>query len=350
MRDEWREYAGRILYYLRFLPLGVAAGFIPFALSFDAFRAKGQIAYGLSLSLSYGVVVSLSVFAHFAAVYAALCAFAPRVRWNRPTSLALHVAVAALGTAVGVRLTLFLRGRLGGEDMRGAFMPSLVFGMLLVVLFALYLAYRQAREDALALRAAAAEARYDALEQQMRPHFLFNALNSLAELIETDRESAVEVTQTLADLYRQILANSKAKTSTLASELDIARCYLEIERLRFGPRLAFEVRAEEGLAGLHVPSLVVQTLVENAVKHGVSGALEGGEVEVRASRVPDGLYRLSVANTGKPWPPSAVDGTGLSNTRARLDMLYGDRHRFAVGPDGAGRTVASFYFTGEAIG
>jgi signal transduction histidine kinase len=350
MREEWRDFWAQTLRYLRYFPVGIAVALVPFLLNLDEFRARGYVLRGLGLSLTYGVVVSLSVFAHFVVVYAILVALGARVRWEWGTSLFLQVALAALGMVVGIWLTILLRAGFAGERMHGAFFPSLVFGLFFVVLFALYAAYRQAREHALAMRAAAAEARYHSLEQQMRPHFLFNSLNSLAELIETGQENAAEVTHTLADLYRQILTNSKTRTAPLASELEIARRYLELERLRFGRRLAYRTSVGDGVGDVYVPSLVIQTLVENAVKHGIAGSLEGGEVEVTVTRAPDRLCRVEVANTGRPWPPDATDGTGLANTRARLDLLYGDRHRFGTGVDDSGRTVAAFYFTGENVG
>jgi sensor histidine kinase YesM len=350
MTEQWREYWRRMLRHFVYLPIGIGVAFIPFLLGFREYQAQGQLARGVSIALSYGVIVSLSVFAHFAAVYAILFALGPKTMERWGMSLLFQVAVAALGTGVGIWLTMLARNVLAGEKVGGDFLPSLVFGLFCMVLFSLFLAYRQVREDALALRAAAAEARYDALERQMRPHFLFNSLNSLVELIETDAESAAEMAQTLADLYREILASSKTKTAPLRSELEIVRRYLDLERLRFGPRLAYDIRADEDLGEVHVPSLVLQTLVENAVKHGVTGSLDGGRVEVTAGREPGGLYRLAVANTGRPWSSDARDGTGLANTRERLDALFGDRHRFAVGADENGRTVASFVVTGERLG
>jgi LytS/YehU family sensor histidine kinase len=206
------------------------------------------------------------------------------------------------------------------------------------------------KEESLQLRAESAEARYHTLEQQMRPHFLFNALNSLAELIESGQQNAAETAYKLSDLYRRILANSGLKTAPLEAEIEIARSYLELEQLRYGPRLRFTIDVPSNSRELYLPSLMLQTLVENAIKHGIAPSIEGGCIEIAITQQPDKRYRLCVTNMGARYQPQASsNGTGLANTRARLDLLYGDRHQFELRVDERGRTAASFYFTGEKI-
>jgi sensor histidine kinase YesM len=184
----------------------------------------------------------------------------------------------------------------------------------------------------------------------MRPHFLFNALNSLAELIESKQENAAETTYKLSDLYRLILTNSGLKTAPLDSEIEIVRSYLELEQLRFGSRLQFHIEAPENSHEIFLPSLTLQTLVENAIKHGVSPSIEGGRVVIEIARLIDEGYVLRVTNTGSSFQPQTLNnGVGLANTRARLDLLYGNRHKFRVESDGLGRTVASFELSGAKI-
>jgi signal transduction histidine kinase len=345
MRDGWRVYWAHMLHFLKLLPIGIPISLVPFAV--DAARPDfdGSRLVRLGVSLTYGVVVPLAVWCWYAAV------FALRTRTKRwvATPMAIHVLCMMGGVLSGIALTSLANEALYGVETRFPhFVASLVFGSFVTAFFTFYLAHRQAKEEALELRAVAAEASYLALEQQMRPHFLFNSLNSLAELIESGEERAATVAHTLSDLYRQILASSKTKTATLGSELEIARRYLELEQVRFGPRLTYTIDVPECARALEVPSLVVQTLVENAVKHGVAPSLDGGRVEVAVAEE-EGGYRLSIANTGAPYRGEASGGSGLANTRKRLDLLYGDRHRFAIGTDGASRTVASFWFTGERI-
>jgi sensor histidine kinase YesM len=191
---------------------------------------------------------------------------------------------------------------------------------------------------------------------------LFNALNSLAELIESGQENAAETTYKLSDLYRQILANSGLKTARLDSEIEIVRSYLELEQLRFGTRLNFNIKQPENSHEIFLPSLTLQTLVENAVKHGVAPSIEGGHIVIeitqsapqvdnlRLRSQPNKLYLLRVTNTGTRYQPQvSSNGAGLANTRARLELFYGKRHEFKLESDDLGRTIASFYFSGEKI-
>jgi LytS/YehU family sensor histidine kinase len=209
----------------------------------------------------------------------------------------------------------------------------------------------------IALRAGPARERaaLNALKGQLQPHFLFNAMASLKELIETEPAAASELTQRLADLYRLILSAAREPTTPLARELTVVRTYLEIERLRFGDRLRYHLDVPAELEGAHVPSLMVQTLVENAVKHGVTKATGGGEVSVTAARRPDGDLELVVANTGPPYDPDArrpagaPPATGLPNTRSRLELMYGGAGRFSIAPDGDQGTRVRVVVSGARI-
>lgn len=347
MTPTWRAYWAHMAAYLWLWPLGFLLAFIP--VLFDAGDAwrEGRLPARLFVCASYGVIVPGTIWLVCAGVFAA----AAHARRGRPlgASTAQKVLCAGIGMVLGILLAKAFIAAVLGREVAGGLLSSLLFGLVLLFVFSVLFDQQVAKQEALALRAAAAEAGYRALEHQMRPHFLFNALNSLAEMIESEHDGAAGVAHTLSDLYRQILANSRAKTSTLASELEIATRYLEVEKVRFGRRLTFAVDAPDAVASLHVPSLVIQTLVENAVKHGVARSLDGGHVRVEASEAPGGLLLLTVANTGAPFRGDGGTGTGLANTRARLDLLYGDRHGFSIGTDSQGRTIASFRVTGECI-
>ena len=134
------------------------------------------------------------------------------------------------------------------------------------------------RETALKSKVAQAETQYKLLESQMQPHFLFNSLNVLSELIYVDRDMANSMIQKMADLYRDILNNSKTRFSTLESEISVLKKYIEIQKIRFTHRLQFHVDISPAFYNLKIPSLMLQTLVENAIKHGISPKKEGGEI------------------------------------------------------------------------
>jgi signal transduction histidine kinase len=190
-----------------------------------------------------------------------------------------------------------------------------------------------------------------ALRAQMSPHFLFNTLNAIGTAITVDAKLAETMLARLASLYRLILEATKAVTWPLARELEVASNYLELERLRFGRRLRFQVAAAPAGAP-PLPGLIVQTLVENAVKHGIAKAREGGEVRVEVEPVESRRYRLRVVNTGAPLKDPAARtagdaagaGIGLKNTVKRLTLLYGDAHGFTIRTTPLGETEVTFVF------
>lgn len=205
------------------------------------------------------------------------------------------------------------------------------------------------RAEAYRLEGEAARARYAALEGQLQPHFLFNALNALKELIADDPTRASEFTQELADLYRLILAVGAKTTTTLADELAIVRRYLDVERVRHGDRLRFTIDVHDDLLTRHVPALMLQTLVENAVKHGIGKSRTGGTITIAAAPEDDGTA-ITITNTGAPYAPRANGGgRGLANTRARLELMYGATSAFTIGPHGDDGTRVRFVVSGETI-
>lgn len=240
----------------------------------------------------------------------------------------------------------------------GYFAGSLFTGGLITAALIFRTAFRSSRRRIVELERATAESRYETLKAQMQPHFLFNSLNSLSELIDADLPEASAMTTRLADLYRHILENSKEKTTTLASELTIVRDYLELERLRFGRRLQFSIQSDVDGETIYIPSLILQTLVENAVKHGVSPSIAGGKIEVKATVGNAGWTVIEVINSGLPLKPlkeakSATNGkstgTGLSNARERLNLMYGENHSFYFGMDENNQTVVRFKVSGDKI-
>lgn len=171
-----------------------------------------------------------------------------------------------------------------------------------------------------------ARAELRALEMQLQPHFVFNALHTVSALVRTgDRDAAVRVVTGLGDLLRRVLDRAPAQEVLLREELDFARAYLEIEQVRFRDRLRVEVAAEPAVLDARVPRLVLQPLVENAIRHGVAPTPGPCTVRVAAARAGSYLC-LSVADDGTaPAPaPDTGGGIGLANTRARLARLYGE--------------------------
>jgi signal transduction histidine kinase len=212
-----------------------------------------------------------------------------------------------------------------------------------------YRRYRETELGAARLAAEAArlehrmsEARLQALRMELNPHFLFNTLNAIAGLVRRgERDAAVTVLARLGDLLRATLDRGLGPETPLAQELALLETYLDIERARFGERLTVRVDVPPALGDALVPSLLLQPLVENAVRHGVARRPGPGAVEVTAC-ARDGRLHVEVRDTGPGLPPngSLREGVGLSNTRARLAQLHGAAAGLVLAPAPGGGAVA----------
>ena len=182
----------------------------------------------------------------------------------------------------------------------------------------------QAARDREALVARGVEARLSALQAQIEPHFLFNTLAHVQRLHETEPGRGREMLRSLIDYLRAALPSMRSSGSTLRRELELARSFLTILQLRMGDRLAFGIHADPGLLDLPVPPMVLPTLVENAVKHGLAPLTRGGRIDISAAPSGDGRLAIEVADDGQGFTASSGSGVGLSNTRSRLAALFGD--------------------------
>lgn len=182
------------------------------------------------------------------------------------------------------------------------------------------------------------------LKDQMNPHFLFNTLNTVASLIHDDPVKAEKVVVKLSTLFQGVLTASGKSFHTLGRELEFCRDYLDIEQVRFGPRLGVKMKTEKGLEPekIFVPVLLIQPLVENAVKHGLSSRASGGNLAIRAG-LKDGQLEISVEDDGVGFGNSnyAGSGTALENCRKRLELGFGNQGRLLISPrTGGGTRVA----------
>jgi sensor histidine kinase YesM len=195
--------------------------------------------------------------------------------------------------------------------------------------------YRDARDRQMAaveLESLLQQAQLEALRSQLNPHFLFNALHSMAELVHTDPKLAEQLIVRLGGLLRQVLQSSTCQEVTLAEELEFIRGYVEIEQMRLGERLRVSWDIEAGALEVRMPSLILQPLVENAVQHGIAAAAGPGMLVITARRDAQ-FVQLEIRDNGPGLAQTSIDrgqGIGLANTRARLQRLYGDRHGFEL--------------------
>jgi hypothetical protein len=182
------------------------------------------------------------------------------------------------------------------------------------------------------------EARLRLLRSQLHPHFLFNALNSLAVLIRHDRERAVEMLSRLSRFYSVAEATDGRQFVTLGEEIGFLREYLAIEQVRFGPRLTCEIDVEDAALGAAVPTLILQPLIENAIKHGVARVCGPASLSLRARRM-DRRLLITIENNGEAPAVPRADGVGMANTRARLRQFYGNDVELAIEPADGHTTV-----------
>ena len=220
--------------------------------------------------------------------------------------------------------------------MQDLLMAVLAYAMTATATYAFlyYRSFQQGQLRAAQLQAQLANANLTALKMQLHPHFLFNALHSISALQMTDREAAQKMTALLGDFLRMTLRDLDRQEIPLRQEFEFLRRYLAIEQMRFGSRLRFSVEAAAEILDAAVPQLILQPIVENAVRHGIAPYGCGGEIAVSAVR--DGQRLLLTVQDSGPGileerlqAPSS-SGLGLANTRARLSQLYGEAQRLTL--------------------
>ncbi len=234
------------------------------------------------------------------------------------------------------------------EDTLSSILASvLLYGAIVAVDTVLDSRARLARQEAetARLNEQLSQAQLDAVRRQIEPHFLFNTLNSVSALIREQRnDAAVAMIARLSDFLRRLLAEPTRQQVPLAEEMDFAQRYLDIQKVRFADRLQLSMDVPADLLVAQVPTLVLQLMLENAIKHGIAKRAQGGMVHVAATRS-NGTLTLSVYNDGPALAPAANtdSGIGLTNMRTRLQGLYGDRFALEMrnrDPDGVEVSVS----------
>jgi len=213
--------------------------------------------------------------------------------------------------------------------MQGAFGSDLlVYGAVIGVCYAFdyYRKYREREFQATQLEAQLAQAQLDSLRTQLHPHFLFNTLNGIVGLV---RDMLVG----LSDLLRRAREHSTQQEVELKEEINFLQLYLNIQQMRFSDRLEIEIDIDPNTASALVPSLILQPLAENALRHGIGRSVASGLVGIR-SRTENGSLKLTVFDNGaglpENWQLKSSGGIGLANTAARLQQLYNENHRFDI--------------------
>ena len=268
---------------------------------------------------------------------------AGNMRQRRLPREVVQVGAIVLGSFVGTVLAGIVKGRdirhMFSERLEGVSITmGLGIGFGCVVVAWYILREKHARERERMMRAEAErhqleknvlEARLALMQAQVEPHFLFNTLANVQHLVETDPPEASRVLDSLIKYLRAALPQMRESTTNLGRELEMARAFLEINRVRMGSRLQFAIEVPETLKTHAFPPMMLISLVENAVKHGVDPCCDCGTITIRA-REDEGRLRVSVEDTGEGIKPKKGGGVGLSNIRERLKALYGTSARLVI--------------------
>ncbi|NND70392.1 MAG: histidine kinase [Rhodothermales bacterium] len=304
--------------------LGAVGGMSVYWITTDsAFRSLSAASGGAGVGVLYALIMGGCLFFTGKSLFR-------YVPLQSRRSVAIHVIVQSVITLGSFFLaTWILKGALGDKFPMG-YEPLFVIGLVafslaivgngLLYIFSLYQTVQVAKN-------ATMQAELTALRAKINPHFLFNALNSIASLIRLNPAKAEAVTEDLADLFRYSLRASEQQLVTLEDELRSVELYLSIERARFSDRLTTSIEVPDELRRILIPSLILQPLVENAIKHGVGQTNEQCAVTVGASES-RGVMRIIVSDSGPGFGNKKLDevlndGTGLRNVRDRLMLQFG---------------------------
>jgi len=279
--------------------------------------------------------------------------------WLAHLTAAIVASLLWILAARGLAATLSSFASLAGLDRQIARVYPLLFGSgVLLYLLAVALHYvllsneaaHEAEKREVEARGLARESELKALKTQVNPHFIFNCLNSISALTSSDPATAREMCIRLAEFLRKTLGLGERAQIPLGEELDLIHAYLSVEQIRFGARLRLEENTEPGVLGFVVPPLLLQPLVENAIRHGIASLAEGGWVRLEIKNGTPQRLSITVENNFDPEAPRRRGaGIGLKNVRQRIDATYRNRARFDVRAE-AGRFRVQLELPAEKAG
>jgi len=265
----------------------------------------------------------------------------------RGPSLPGHVILLLVAMPAGAAAGAFIGAQIAGisfsEILRGR--PAFFIQMLFIgILFGTVITYfffsrerisqteAQLQEEqikSLTLEKKTLETHLRLLQAQIEPHFLFNTLSNILSLLESEPVKGRAMLVDLTRCLRSSLSRTRDRMTTLGQELDLVRAYLDIYKVRMGERLRYTIEVPGELRDVSFPPMLVQPLVENALKHGLEPRIEGGDIFVKVEKDTD-CYRLSVADTGSGLSEEAIGGIGLANVRERLEALFNGKARLIL--------------------
>lgn len=252
--------------------------------------------------------------------------------WSILKKIGLHVCTMLIFVFGWQQTFYFVTESLGRGHLRGSsqvwdiYIPALFYIIQFGVFhaFEYYSAFLKQKEVELKLIEANLQSELTAIKAQLNPHFLYNVFNSISASVPPEMEETREMIATLADMFRYILRASKEDFVLLKEEIDFVEKYLSLEKIRFGERLKTEIIIDSDVVEATIPPMILQPLVENSIKHGLSSLIEGGKIQIKVSRNEERI-RFEISDTGVGVNDKEGifnQGIGLTNTRLRLEKIY----------------------------
>ncbi len=295
--------------------------------------AIALIITGIGLSKGFAITFVFSQCIGFSIFFSNLAVLPVYRRATRLRTQVLIIAAAVIaGAFIGTLLGALANGFRPLQFFQEHFgyftqviLFALLFGFVISYIFISLSIISEEKIKRLEVEKSVIEAGLKLLQSQMEPHFLFNTLANIRSLIDSDPRKAGDMLETFVAFLRTSLRTGRERTVPLVQELDVVKSYLDLYAMRMGERLRYRIDLPEALRDVRIPPLLIQPLVENAVKHGLEPSIDGGEVTVAAERA-DGSIRIRVTDSGVGIRETAGgSGIGLDNVRRRLAIMYGEQ-------------------------
>lgn len=338
LKSVLRQFGWATLWGLGF---GIAVGYV-------ATKYGWGFGYPVAIGMTLGCAYTIQIFCYLTEAY-----FYPRFEpFSRGKKLACQMSSSFLAHIVGWLIPVWIVSMVIGFSLfrKEVLIWLGIFTMCILIAHSIHqlvIFYQELREkDVLEekLKRLAAQAELKALRAQINPHFLFNSLNTIANLVSTDPPKAEEAVERLADIFRYALSASDKEFVTLRDELDFVDSYLEIEKARFRARLKLTKEISPEIFDTPIPSLILQPLVENSIKHGFA---ENGEVRMEITGYIDGnSVKVEIKDEGKGTPEEIrrgmyTNGAGLRNVNERLKKTYGEKYGLELKENDPSGTIAT---------
>jgi two-component system, LytTR family, sensor kinase len=308
---------------------------------------NGNVAFGLTFIFILGIALTQ-----------ALRWVIIRMQWLRLPIPAALVRVLFVNILMGTTITLLLggldrleTGQMKFDLVRNISSYTFVFFTWSVIYFLVHFIenYKKAEIENLRWAAVIHETELNKLKSQLNPHFMFNAMNSIRALVGENPQRAKEAVTQLANLLRNTLQMGRHKLIPFGQELDIVRDYLAIESVRLEERLDVAWKIAPGCESIEVPPMMIQTLVENGIKHGIARLPEGGKLSVQAARQNGGLS-ITIRNSGQYDETKLPEsGFGMRNTKERLELLYAGRAAFSIANESPDTVITQLFIPPQLI-